>query len=75
MCANDLYETKYPLLINKREVVCLKHCNNSKAFTEYFNDMYDIYENIEEYNPNKDRKMLIVFDDMIDMLSNKKKKQ
>ena len=30
-------------------------------------------ENIEEYNPNKKRKTLIVFDDMIaDMLSNKK---
>ena len=35
--------------------------------------MDDIYENIEEYNPNKKRKILIVFDDMIsDILSNKK---
>ena len=35
--------------------------------------MNDIYKNIEEYNPNKIRKTLIVFDDMIvDMLSNKK---
>ena len=35
--------------------------------------MYDIYKNIEEYNPNKKRKILIVFDDMIaDMLRNKK---
>ena len=35
--------------------------------------MDDIYKNIEEYNPNKKRKLLIVFDDMIaDMLSNKK---
>ena len=34
--------------------------------------MDDIYKNIEEYNPNKKRKMLIVFDDMIaDILSNK----
>ena len=34
--------------------------------------MADVYENIE-YNPNKKRKILIVFDDMIaDMLSNKK---
>ena len=32
-----------------------------------------IYKNFEEYNPNKERKILIVFDDMIaDMLSNKK---
>ena len=35
--------------------------------------MNGIYKNIEEYNPDKKRKMLIVFYDMIaDMLSNKK---
>ena len=35
--------------------------------------MDDIYKNIEEYNPNKKCKILIVFDDMIaDMLNNKK---
>ena len=35
--------------------------------------MDDIYKNIEEYNPNTKRKILIVFDDMIaDMLCNKK---
>ena len=40
---------------------------------EFSNDMDDIYKNIEEYNLNKKRKILIVFDDMIaDMLSNNK---
>ena len=35
--------------------------------------MDDIYKNIEEYNPNKKRKKLFVFDNMIaHMLSNKK---
>ena len=35
--------------------------------------MNDIYKNIEEYNPKKKRKVLIVFDNQIaDMLSNKK---
>ena len=35
--------------------------------------MEDIYTNIEEYNPNKKRKILIVFDDIIaDILSNEK---
>ena len=35
--------------------------------------MDGVFKNIEEYNPNKKRKILIVFDDMItDMLSNKK---
>ena len=36
--------------------------------------MDDVYKNIEEYNPNKERKILIIFDDMIAaMLSNKKR--
>ena len=44
-----------------------------KAFIEYSNDIDDIHKNIEEYNPNKKQKILIVFDDLIaDMLSNKK---
>ena len=34
--------------------------------------MEDIYKNIEEYNPNKKWKILIVFDMFADMLSNKK---
>ena len=35
--------------------------------------MDNIYKNIEEYNPNKKRQILIVFDDLItDMLSNEK---
>ena len=35
--------------------------------------MDNIYKNIEEYNPNKKRKILIVFDHMVvDMLSNEK---
>ena len=38
--------------------------------------MDDIYKNIEEYNPYKKRKILIVFDDIIaDMFSNKKLNQ
>ena len=35
--------------------------------------MHDVYNPIENYNPNKNRKVLIVFDDMIaDMINNKK---
>ena len=35
--------------------------------------MHDVYGNIEEYNPNKEHKILIVFDHMIaDMISNTK---
>ena len=40
---------------------------------EYSNDMQDVYKNIEDYNLRKNRKVLIVFDDMIaDMINNKK---
>ena len=40
---------------------------------EYSNDMQDVYKNIEDYNPIKKRKILLVFDDMIvDMISNNK---
>ena len=40
---------------------------------EYSNDMQDVYQNIEDYNPIKKCKVLIVFDDMIaDMINNKK---
>ena len=36
--------------------------------------MKNIYKIIEEYNPNKKRKILIVFDDIIaDMLNNKRR--
>ena len=71
--AKDPYEAKYQFLIKKREDVGTKHFNDSKAFIEYSDDMDDIYKNIEKYNSNKKRKLLIVFDDMIaDMLSNKK---
>ena len=35
--------------------------------------MHDIYKNVDEYNPDKENKILIVFDDMIaDMIHNKK---
>ena len=71
--AKDLYESKYQFLINKRESTGLRHFNDPKAFIEYSNDMQDVYKNINYYNPNKENKILIVFDDMIaDMINNKK---
>ena len=56
-------------LINKKESTSLKHLNDSMPFIEYSNDMGDIYENIEEYDPNKKHKILIVM--IASMLSNK----
>ena len=71
--AKDPYEAKYQHLINKREKVGISHFNDPKSFIEYSNDMMEVYKNIEDCNPNKKRKVLIVFDDMIaDMITNKK---
>ena len=70
--AKDLYEPKYQFLINKRESTGLRYFNYPKAFIEYLNDMYDVYNNINDYNPDKEKKILIIFDDMIaDMIDNK----
>ena len=73
MYAKDPYEAKYQYLINKREGVGINHFKDPKAFIEYSNDMHDVYKNIDDYNPDKENKILIVFDDMIaDMINNKK---
>ena len=64
--AKDPYEKKYQYLINKREKVGINHFNDP-------NDMQNVYKNIEDYNPIKKRKVLIIFDDMIaDMINNNK---
>ena len=59
-------------MINKREGVCINHFNDPKAFIEYSNDIDGVYKNIDKYNPDKENKILLVFDDMIaDMVHNK----
>ena len=60
-------------MIDKRENVGINHFNILKAFIEYSNDMHDIYKKIDDYNPDKENKILIDFDDMIAaMIYNKK---
>ena len=69
--AKDLSESKYEYLIKTRENAGIKRLNDSKAFIECSNTMDDIYENINNYNPNRRGKILIVFDDMIaDIMTN-----
>ena len=69
----DPFESKYQLLINGRVKVGIKTLKNPKAFIDYSKTIDDLYENLEDYNPTKKRRMLIVFDDMIaDIESNKK---
>ena len=62
----------YEYLINKHEKVALNYYDNPNAFTEYSNNMQDVYKDIDEYNADKERKILIFFDDIIaDMITNK----
>ena len=69
----DPYQAKYQFLINKRGSTGSKYFNDPKAFIEYSNDMKDVYQNIDEYDADNEREILIVFDDMIaDMINNKK---
>ena len=63
--AKDPHEAKYQYLINKRESVGINHFNDPKAFIKYSNNMHDVYKNINYYNPNKENKILLVFDDMM----------
>ena len=73
MYEKDLSEPEYDFLIKKREDAGTKHFSDPNAFIECSNTMDDVYENIDDYNPNRKRKILIVFADMIaDIMSNKK---
>ena len=63
--AKDIDEPKYQYLINKKEQAGIKNLNDPHAFIEYSNDMNDVLENINHYNKNRDKKVLIIFDDMI----------
>ena len=71
--AKDLSEPKYEFLVKKGEDVGTKYLNNPNAFIECLNTMEDVYENIDDYNPSRKRKFLIVFDGIIaDIMSNQK---
>ena len=61
--AKDLSEPKYKFLIKKRKNAGIKHLNDPNAFIEFSNTIDDLYENIDDYNPNIKRKISIVFDD------------
>lgn len=70
--ALKIHTKKNQFLIKKPDSVNSKYCNDPKSCIENSDNIDDIYDNINDYNPNKKRKMLILLDDMIgDMLSNK----
>ena len=71
--ARDLSKPKYQFLIKKHKDAGIKHVNNSNVFILCSNKMDDVYKDIDNYNPKRDKKVLIVFDDMIsDIMTNKK---
>ena len=59
--ARDLSEPKYEYLIKKREDAGIKHLDNPNAFIVCSNTMDDVYEDIDNYNPNRDKKSLNCF--------------
>ena len=63
--AKDIHEPKYEYLINKREQAGIKNLNDPNAFIEYSDDMNDVLDDINDYNKNREKQVLIVFDDMI----------
>ena len=76
LSAKDIHEPKYEYLINKREQAGIKNLDAPKAFIEYSDDMDDVLDDSNNYNKNRDKKVLIVFDDMIaDIEYNKKFKK
>ena len=74
--AKDIHKPKYEYLINEREQARMKKLDDPKAFIEYSDDMNDVFDDIMNYNKNRDKKVLIVFDGMIaDIEYNKKFKK
>ena len=59
----DTDEDQY--LINKREQAGIKNLNDLYAVIEYLSDMNDVLEDISNYNKKRDKKVLIIFDDVI----------
>ena len=71
--SKDTDEEKYQYLINKREQAGIKNLNGPHTFIEYSSDMNDVLEDINNYNKKRDKKVLIIFDDMIaDIMRSKK---
>ena len=63
--AKDTDEDQYQYLINKREQAEIKNLSDPHAFIEYSNDMNDVLEDVNSYNKKRNKKVLILFDDMI----------
>ena len=67
------FQSKYQLLISWREKVRIKTLKNPKVFIDYSQTIDDVHENLEDYNPTKKKRQLIVFGDMIANIESNKK--
>ena len=72
LCARDLSEPKYEYLIKKREDVGIKHVNNPNAFIECSNTTDDIYENINDHNPRRKKKLIVFYNMIADIIDNRR---
>ena len=63
--SGSIHKPKYEYSVNKREQAGIKNLADPNAFIEYSDDMNDVLDDLNNYNKNRDKKVLIVFDDMI----------
>ena len=73
--AKEVEEPKYKLLIDKREKAGINFNNDPNVFIEYSNTTDNIFSDIEDYNKNRKRKILIIFDDMISHVMSERRVQ
>ena len=59
------------MFVKGKEKVRIENLKSPKALIDYLKTFDDVYENLEDYNPAKKRRVLIVFDDITDMEKNK----
>ena len=52
-------------LLMKEKKAGIRKLKNPKASTNYSQTTDGVYENLQDYDPRKKRKVLIVFDDLI----------
>ena len=71
--SKDFSEPKYEFLFKNHENARTKHFGDSNAFIKWSNTMSYVDQNIDDYNPSRKRKVLIVFHDMIAGTMSKKK--
>ena len=59
-------------LNKKREDAEIKNLDDPSVFIEYSNAKDDVYNNIDDYNPKRKKRIVIVFHDVIsDVMTNK----